>query len=290
MKLSVTFKNGETDTAYLSGEKLKRLQVAIMAEFGYERVSDICDEDYAIEAINMHRIVRVFAKQYNENDVVNYQVNRKTYEPAAHRKKRIKSYLTIYPEALEYAESFFRDEARRFIKNQQNGSPISGDVLPITFITDGWDNSRVNGDCIYIGKQAAIHVLLQEAELSDQLKEEIRHEILHYILWLTGLPCEDDASEFWALAILFDADPYELPKPEKMEYVNAFMEFYRNTVMSKEYPRLLDEYVGKALMLMSQSETIESYINNLDRLKATMEIQYDEKAKKHKAFIEQFSE
>lgn len=73
------------------------------------------------------------------------------------------------------------------------------------------------------GKQAVIYINLprreKSAALHKKLKQYIRHEIIHYFLWVNSLPFEDDTALFWAYCFLYDGGAYKaLNESERQKF------------------------------------------------------------------------
>ena len=266
MKLTVRFKDGKKDSAYVSGETLKRLKNGILDENGYDDESEIDDWDYVSYAISEHEYLRIFDREYKVDDIESFEVNRKANETKAQKVKREMSYLSIYNEALTYAEDFFRYNMVRVFPQQKDGHATSPDILPITFITDDRYEDSVNGMTSVLGKQAIIRVRLQENELTKKLKSEIRHEIIHYTLWLAGLPNDDDSAEFWALAAAYDAMPYDIPEGKTKEYFDVFIRFFRSVLEPWEDLFVKPLFIGKAIASIQKYKTVNGYDNYLKKL------------------------
>ena len=189
------------------------------------------------------------------------KINPKSKETKAQKQKHIISYLTIYNDALKYAEEFFHYEMIRAFVMQKDGHDMSASILSIQFVTEDWDGGEVNGKFSVLGHQVIIQVLLQESELTEELKSEIRHEIIHYVLWLAGLPFDDYSVEFWAMATVYDAMPYEILAGKTKEYFDVFIRFYREHIESMEVPWNCEKpiTIANAVRGISVSETVEAY-------------------------------
>ena len=265
MKLTVTFNDGKKVSAFVSDYALEKMIAQIMEECCYDDESEIDDWDYISTAISEHTYLCIFDKEYDLSDIKSYEVNHKAKETKAQKQKRIMSYLAIYNDALAYAEDFFRYDMLRAFPMQRDGFSMNSTILPITFITDGWEGGNINGLFSVLGHQAVIHVLLQESELTEELKQEIRHEIIHYTLWLAGLPHDDDSAEFWAVAVAYDAMPYDIPSGKAKEYFDAFIKFYRETLEPYDDPFnfIKPLYLADAVRGISSSNTVEEYVGHL---------------------------
>ena len=70
----------------------------------------------------------------------------------------------------------------------------------------------VQGGFVSVGKKQAyirIGIDTSNSILNKRLKRTIRHEIIHYYLWVLGLPYMDNSLEFWCLCHVYDAGAYE---------------------------------------------------------------------------------
>lgn len=133
MKLTITLSNGMTVSAFVDKEKKKLLVEQIMEENCYEDKSEIEDWDYINTALIEHDYLRIFDKPYNKDGIESYDVNHKARETKAQKQKRILSYLTIYNDALKYAEEFFHYEMIRAFVIQKDGRDIQLKSSPRNF-------------------------------------------------------------------------------------------------------------------------------------------------------------
>lgn len=68
-----------------------------------------------------------------------------------------------------------------------------------------------------------IKVFNVTGERPENLKTTIRHECLHFLLFKSGMPSNDDDAMFLALTILYDAEPQLYPDEKKFrEVCNIF--------------------------------------------------------------------
>lgn len=73
----------------------------------------------------------------------------------------------------------------------------------------------------FSNKQAVIRIGINgdNDRLSASLKRMVRHEVIHYFLWLLDMPHDDDSLEFWCLCYAFDGGAYqELSGADKKRY------------------------------------------------------------------------
>lgn len=89
--------------------------------------------------------------------------------------------------------------------------------------------TRVAGSAnSFRNKQAVIRIGINgdNDRLSPSLKRTIRHEIIHYFLWLMDKPHTDNSLEFWCLCYAFDGGAYEsLDDADKHKY-DLFVQTY----------------------------------------------------------------
>lgn len=87
-------------------------------------------------------------------------------------------------------------------------------------LLQGIAEQRDNGDFIIDGfhdqQGGVIDIFNIIKETPAELKRTVRHECIHFLLYESGLPCEDDANIFIALALNYDARPYGLLKRQDL--------------------------------------------------------------------------
>lgn len=125
-----------------------------------------------------------------------------------------------YNDFMEYAKEFGEKlrEEYSFFEN------MSTDILPIVFHTDfakdkvGKTDYAKRGNFVSIGKQNMINVYYCMDDLDDT-KQNIRHELLHYFLYMSGLKYSDDVAIFHYLCGVYDANAYkEMGEEEQVLY------------------------------------------------------------------------
>lgn len=131
------------------------------------------------------------------------------------------TYGARYTKLLEYAKEFVKELQRDFTFFR----PFNENVLPIVFHLDcikdmtGKDDYKTGGNIQYYRKQNAINILYNED--IEQTKATIRHEILHYGLYVCGLKHFDDEAVFHFLCKKYNANAYmEMPESEQVLYDN----------------------------------------------------------------------
>ena len=175
------------------------------------------------------------------------------------------NYYIREQKALEYGTDFFEDICRMNIKTIENK------ILPLCFYNqmdeflyslDVGDRMAIRGGFCHAGdKQAYIRIGIDTTNsiLNKNFKQIIRHEIIHYYLWLVDLPFDDNSLEFWCMCYAFDAGAYEELEYDDEEYYEKYGELsekikdqlansaYRNKIIVDEYIKNRDIY-GKTLV------------------------------------------
>lgn len=101
---------------------------------------------------------------------------------------------------------------------------MSTDILPIVFHTDfakdsdGKTDYITKGEFVYKGKQSVINTYCCMEDM-ERTEQNIRHELLHYFLYMSGLKYSDDNAIFHYLCSIFDAYAYkEMGEEEQLLY------------------------------------------------------------------------
>ena len=115
-----------------------------------------------------------------------------------------------YEEYLKYAKEFAREVKEKYFLLF---GLVQTDILPIIFHTDynyrnGEIDYKTQGNLQVIEKQNVINVFCC-MENADETKCTIRHEILHYMLYIAGMKYKDDVAIFHYLCGEFDAGAYK---------------------------------------------------------------------------------
>lgn len=170
----------------------------------------------------------VFAKKPSVSKGICYINNRKQLMAEMSQfRKEIEIYKDYYAEFgekyidfMEYAKEFaemLRQEYS-FFEN------MSTDILPIVFHTDfakdneGKTNYTKNGDFCFKGKQNVINTYYCMEDVK-RTKQNIRHELLHYFLYMSGMKYSDDNAIFHYLCGIYDAHAYkEMGEKEQKLY------------------------------------------------------------------------
>ncbi len=107
---------------------------------------------------------------------------------------------------------------------------LAVDCIPIIFHDEMKDYSEITTGVITAGDvssklfQLTINIYNVADEEIDKLKQNIRHELIHYALRVSGLKSADNSAVFHVLCNQYDANPYmEMAEDEKLlfdEWVN----------------------------------------------------------------------
>lgn len=170
----------------------------------------------------------VFAKKPSVSKGICYIYNRKQLMVVmADFKREIEQYKDYYAEFgekysdfMEYAKEF--GETLR--KEYSFFECVSTEILPIVFHTDfakdsdGKTDYTTKGEFVYKGKQSVINTYCCMEDM-ERTKQNIRHELLHYFLYMSGLKYSDDNAIFHYLCGVHDAHAYkEMGEEEQKLY------------------------------------------------------------------------
>lgn len=132
-------------------------------------------------------------------------------------KKELEKYKDYYSEFGERYNDYI-DYAEKFAQEVQEEyfllfGRISTNILPIIFHTDydkhdGIIEYNKSGNLIISGKQSAINIYCCIEDI-EETKCAIRHEVLHYMLYIAGLKHDDASAIFHHLCEVFDARAYK---------------------------------------------------------------------------------
>lgn len=142
-------------------------------------------------------------------------------------KKEIELYKDYYAEFGEKYSDFI-DYAKEFgetLKREYSFfENMSTDILPIVFHTDfakddeGKTDYVTRGELVYRGKQNVINTYYCMDDI-EKTKQNIRHELLHYFLYMNDMKYTDDAAIFHYLCGIYDAHAYkEMGDEEQILY------------------------------------------------------------------------
>ena len=131
-----------------------------------------------------------------------------------------------------YAEKIIelQDYVVEFVEQVKKDFPVFSDIdsssIPITFRHDYRKDGdatlyNIAGDCYISRSTFCIRIFDCWTDL-EKLKATVRHELLHYMLFLKGVGYSDDSPIFWYFADRYDADPYETMSEENQRLYNFY--------------------------------------------------------------------
>lgn len=170
----------------------------------------------------------VFSQKPSVSKGICYINNRKQLmNEMSQFKKEIELYKDYYAEFGEKYSDFI-DYAKEFgetLKREYSFfENMSTDILPIVFHTDfakddeGKTDYVTRGELVYRGKQNVINTYYCMDDI-EKTKQNIRHELLHYFLYMNDMKYTDDAAIFHYLCGIYDAHAYkEMGDEEQILY------------------------------------------------------------------------
>lgn len=151
--------------------------------------------------------------------------------------QEIHNYFVREQKVMDFGKDFFKDICGCSIVTE-SCMFINDEVLPLSCYNlmdeilhsmDTGSDYMLQGGFVFAGsKQAYIRIGIdtKNSILNKNLKRIVRHEIIHYYLWLLGLPHDDDSLEFWCFCYVYDAGAYEELSPKDQKYYQLFCKLY----------------------------------------------------------------
>lgn len=180
-----------------------------------------------------------------EKQAIYYRKEQKVYEYARKFFKEMVPYLNWRPYYIndEILPLYCFDETEEIIRSLTQGKD--------TYITGGALEMGERQFVIRIGLDT------QNDRLSPKLKRTIRHEIIHYVLWLANHKNKDDELDFWCYCYVFDGGAYESLTSEDQNKYEMFIKMY-------------DKHL-KELVENQRSYAVDTVIRCLDKKNIEME-------------------
>lgn len=130
---------------------------------------------------------------------------------------------TRYDEYLDYAKEF----AEKLKEKYLFFTLVNTEIIPIIFhadygMRDGKIDYRTQGNLHIVENQNVINVFCCMRDV-EETKRTIRHEVLHYMLYISGLKYKDNTAIFHYLCEEHDADAY-------MKMENVEQELYNQLI------------------------------------------------------------
>ena len=190
------------------------------------------------------------------------------------------NYFIREQKVMDYGTEFFKDLCGCSISTD-NCIMVNDEVIPLSCfnIMDEYLYSvendldyAVQGGFVSVGKKQAyirIGIDASNSILNKKLKRTTRHEIIHYYLWVLGLPYMDNSLEFWCLCHVYDAGAYEELDYEDEEYYKLFVNLFDTYVADLQW-NVKHILTGQMIAGMSKT-SIDKYkefvIDMVDKIK-----------------------
>lgn len=149
--------------------------------------------------------------------------------------RELKNFYIKQTKATKYALDFFE----RLIRERDQRSKIVSSILPITYyneieelvntVKNDMETMNFGGFIHSEGKQALIRIGIgcDSDRLTAKIKRIIRHEVIHYFLFLLDLPCSDDDLMFWCYCYIYDGDAYKPLTEDNHAVYDLFVKYYK---------------------------------------------------------------
>ena len=170
----------------------------------------------------------VFAKKPSVSKGICYINNRKQLmAKMSEFRKEIEIYKDCYAEFGEKYSDFmgYAKEFAEMLRQEYSFfENMSTDILPIVFHvgfakdSEGKTDYITRGELVYRGKQNVINTYYCMEDM-EKTKQNIRHELLHYFLYMSNMKYSDDDAIFHYLCGIYDAHAYkEMGQEEQALY------------------------------------------------------------------------
>ena len=167
-----------------------------------------------------------------------------------------------YNDYLQYAKDFAEKLKKDFTYTMNETETlmlsVDSENLPIVFHTDYRkdtdfkSDTLVTGDMKAIGNQSVINIYCC-MDKEEEIKQRLRHELIHYCLYINETTYSDDSAIFHVLCQIYDAYAYaKMPDEEQILY-DKFNAAFDNLNALKEKQKLDDNstaYRNKKLLLL----------------------------------------
>lgn len=142
-----------------------------------------------------------------------------------------------YSDYIVYAKEF----GEKLKKDYCLFNGVDIDILPVVFHTDfardregTTDYTKMGNLCVY-GKQNVINIYCC-MENEEETKRSIRHELIHYFIYISGFKYGDDTAIFHYFCNKYDANAYKEMKEDEQKLYDKLM--LAIPVMEKKYKEL----------------------------------------------------
>ena len=198
--------------------------------------------------------------------------------------KEMCNYFIKEQKIMEYGQEFFKDIcACSIITN--TCFFVRDTVLPLSCynqmdeylyaVEHELDYAIQGGFVSACKKQAYIRIGIdtKSSILTKRLKQTIRHEIIHYYLWVLDLPHDDDSLEFWCMCYIYEAGAYQELSPEDQEYYELFTRIYDTYVADLQW-NVKHLLIGQ-MVTNIQKMTIDKYEDSIIKTVNDLKKMYD---------------
>lgn len=156
------------------------------------------------------------------------------------------------------------------------------DYVPIVFADPKRENVRHDISGVtktHVNERANLRsifpvVFLHENRTNDQIKETIRHEIIHYYLGLYYRNYSDDSILFHVVATLFNAGAYKTLEKEQEPLKNVAVECLQKTYNLLSNNNHKKSTVINLSMMLSEIDAADSGNVDVNKLKSSLELLY----------------
>ncbi|RKI36935.1 hypothetical protein D7V86_24555 [bacterium D16-51] len=130
-----------------------------------------------------------------------------------------------YSDIMEYAKRF----AAQIKAEHDFFKVVNSEIMPIVMHWDyrndhEWGgNTFTAGDFQTCGKQSVMNIYCSMGAETEDIKQRIRHEILHYCLFMAGLKNSDGDAVFHYLCGLYDAHAYKDMSGDEQDLYNKLL-------------------------------------------------------------------
>lgn len=177
--------------------------------------------------------------------------------------KKQANYFRKEQKVYKYAREFFKENKWYF---DPCGDSISDEILPLYCFNEmneiveavrrGKDVYTSGGMVEFKKKQAMIRIAIDDRSdrLSAGIKRIIRHEIIHYCLWLLEKSWHDNDLLFWCYAYVFDGGAYESLDSESLKKYELFKKMYDKYI--ENIPYKYKTYCLKSILVYLDNEEL----------------------------------
>ena len=203
------------------------------------------------------------------------------YERIKLTEKEMCNYYIKEQKVLAYGQEFFEDLCScmmcsdRYIFVNNRVLPLScyNELIEcVQAIEQGSDEYIVGGFMFSGVKQSYIRIGIdtRDEELSEEMKKTIRHEIIHYYLWVLDYGHNDDDLDFWCMCYAYDGGAYEVLSEENMIFYNIFVSVFDDYVKDLQWNKwhLALQIMISGLHEYSKEEYQDKIVAEIESVKA----------------------